>query len=82
MVVFGIDTLSDSDWFNMVTPRKEVCFREALRYSAESMGLLKPEFLDLGEGLTWPRIWSWVQAVAGPFLFVMFSLALKNKLKR
>lgn len=82
VVVFGIDILSDSDWFNIVAPRKEVCFREALRYSAESMGLLKPEFLDLGEGLTWPRIWSWAQALAGPFLFVMFSLALKNKLKR
>lgn len=46
------------------------------------MGLLKPEFLGLGQGLTWPRIWGWVQTVAGPFLFVMFSLALKNKLKR
>ncbi len=45
------------------------------------MGLLKPAFLNLG-GITLVRIWSWAQALVGPFLFVMFSLALKNKLKR
>ncbi len=59
-----------------------ICFVQALRYSAETMGLLHPEFLDIGRGLTVPRIWSWAQALIGPFLFVMFSLALKNKLKR
>ncbi len=46
------------------------------------MGFLRPKDLDLGQGLTLPRIWSWVQTLAGPFLFVMFSLAIKNKLKR
>lgn len=59
-----------------------ICFGQALRFSAETMGFLKPNELNLGKGLTWPRIWSWVQTLAGPFLFVMFSLALKNKLKR
>lgn len=59
-----------------------ICFGRALRYSAETMGLIRPDHLHLGEGLTLVRVWSWVQALAGPFLFVMFSLALKNKLKR
>lgn len=61
-----------------------ICFVQALRFSAETMGYLKPKFLDLGQltELTLVRIWSWVQTLAGPFLFVMFSLALKNKLKR
>lgn len=58
-----------------------ICFVQALRFSAETMGLLKPPSLDLG-GLTLVRIWSWAQTLIGPFLFVMFSLALKNKLKR
>lgn len=62
--------------------KSKICFDQALRYSAETMGFLKPNNLYLGEGVTWPRIWSWVQTLIGPFLFVMFSLALKNKLKR
>lgn len=57
-------------------------FSDALRFSAETMGLLKPNTVYLGEGLTWLRLWSWAQAVAGPSLFTMFVLALKNKLKR
>ena len=60
----------------------KICFSQALRYSAETMGFLKPDNLDLGKGLARPRIWSWVQTLIGLFLFVMFSLALKNKLKR
>lgn len=64
--------------------KPKICFDQALRYSAETMGYLKPNFLDLGKlnELTLVRIWSWAQTLIGPFLFVMFSLALKNKLKR
>lgn len=62
--------------------KPKICFDQALRYSAETMGFLRPKDLYLGDGLTWPHIWSWAQTLIGPFLFVMFSLALKNKLKR
>jgi hypothetical protein len=54
----------------------------ALQYSAESMAFLKPDFVQLEEGLSPLRVWNWVQSLVGPFLFVMFGLALKNKLKR
>ncbi|MDR4477554.1 MAG: hypothetical protein R3B11_16330 [Nitrospira sp.] len=46
------------------------------------MAFLKPDFVQLEEGLSPLRVWNWVQSLVGPFLFVMFGLALKNKLKR
>jgi hypothetical protein len=60
-----------------------ITWLQALRYSAESMAFQKPDdFVNLEQGLSPLRVWSWVQNLVGPFLFVMFGLALKNKLKR
>ncbi len=59
-----------------------ITWLQALRYSAESMAFQKPDFVDLEKGLAPLRVWNWVQSLVGPFLFVMFGLALKNKLKR
>ncbi|MDI3466425.1 MAG: hypothetical protein OJF50_005246 [Nitrospira sp.] len=81
LVVFGI--IETFSYLFQKTPVSQcICFSEALRYSAETMGFLRPTNLDLGEGMSWLRAWSWAQALVGPFLFVMFSLALQNKLKR
>jgi len=59
-----------------------ITWLQALRYSAESMAFQKPDFVHLEQGLSPLRVWTWVQSLVGPFLFVMFGLALKNKLKR
>ncbi len=63
-------------------PLEKADWGAALRYSAETMAFLKPDFLDLGQGLTFARCVAWAQAITGPSLFAMFVLALKNKLKR
>lgn len=63
-------------------PAEKVSCGDAIRYSAETMAFLKPDFLYLGHGLTLARCVAWAQAIAGPSLFAMFVLALKNKLKR
>lgn len=59
-----------------------ITWLQALRYSAESMAFQKPDLVDLDTGLSLLGVWNWMQSLVGPFLFVMFGLALKNKLKR
>lgn len=74
--------LVDFTGLKVSTPNGSISWSDALRFSAESMAFQKPDLVDLEEGLSPLRVLYWVQNLVGPFLFVMFGLALKNKLKR
>ncbi|MGE3979149.1 MAG: hypothetical protein AB7F94_16440, partial [Nitrospira sp.] len=51
---FLVSTSKSVDPFNS----SRICFDQALRFSAGTMSFLKPNELNLGKGLTLPRIWS------------------------
>lgn len=59
-----------------------LCWWEPVVYSAATTAFLKPDFLVLHEGFSPARAMSWFQTIAGPALFGMFALAIRNKLKR
>ncbi|CUQ68250.1 pentapeptide repeat-containing protein [Candidatus Nitrospira inopinata] len=59
---------------------------EAAGFSLGTLAFLKPDFLVLktaaeGRG-NWTWLMIWFQTLAGPALFAMFALAIRNKLKR
>lgn len=60
----------------------ELCGWESVAYSAATTAFLRPDFLVLKEGVSPARVMSWFQTLAGPALFAMFALAIRNKLKR
>lgn len=59
---------------------------EAAGFSLGTLAFLKPDFLVLKTtaetGWNWTRLMIWFQTLAGPALFAMFALAIRNKLKR
>ncbi|TKB70074.1 MAG: hypothetical protein E8D52_03220 [Nitrospira sp.] len=78
----GGEVKKDMDVSGGGQERAEIELLEAAGFSAATMVFLKPDFLVLREGLSWARTMSWFQAIAGPALFAMFALAIRNKLKR
>lgn len=68
------------DWYRC--EKTEMCWWESVAYSAATTVFLKPDFLVLPEGFSPARVMSWFQTIAGPALFGMFALAIRNKLKR
>lgn len=71
----------ETRWYQCDKPA-EPCWWESVAYSAATAAFLRPDFLVLKEGISPARIMSWFQTLAGPALFAMFALAIRNKLKR